>query len=151
MLGKLFEDKHLFWKKKFLLQNFFRTASEKFSAGFVKKLPTFSEEIFQGKIISYGKIMSFSGLCKSFFRIIGRNVLARCSKLHCSCPDEPDSWKKLFLENVEFFSNSDLEQFFFESFAETFRQLRKNCNLSVHRNILKKKCSLFDGNHFFLV
>ena len=101
MLGKLFEEKHLFWKKV-LLQNFFRNATKKLSARFVKKLPTFSEEIFQGKIISYGKIMSFSGLCKSFFRIIGRNVFSRCSRHSFLLYRWAWFLKKLLLENVDF-------------------------------------------------
>ena len=51
--------------------------------------------------------------------------------------------KICFFENVDFLSNSDLEQILFESFAATFRQLRENCNPSVHRNILNKNIVLF--------
>ena len=88
---------------------------------------------------------------QKFFQIIGRNFLARCSKLHFNCPEEHDSWRKklFFVKCWFFFSFSDLEQIFFESFAETFRQLRENCNLSVHRNILKEKCFLFWQIFFF--
>ena len=57
--------------------------------------------------------------------------------------------KTFFCKVLIFFSFSDLEQIFFESFAETFRQLRENCNLSVHRNILKGKCFLFWQIFFF--
>ena len=93
--------------------------------------------------------MSFPGYCRKFFRIFSRNVLARCSKLHFKCPEEHDSWKKLLFENVDFFSNSDLEQILYESFVATLRQLRDHYNPSVHRNILNKYCSLFDLYQFF--
>ena len=56
-----------------------------------------------------------------------------------------------FWEIVDFFSNLDLEQILYESFVATFRQLRQKSNPSVYRNILNKKCFLFDQNHFFLV
>ena len=123
---------------KSLNTEFFSDCEWKVSAGFFKQYPTFSEEVFQRKDISFQKIMSFPGYCRQFFRIFGRNVLARCSKLHFKRPEEHDSWKKLLFENVDFFSNSDLEQILYESFVATFGQLRDHYNPSVHRNILKK-------------
>ena len=57
--------------------------------------------------------------------------------------------KNCFFEKVDFFSTLDLEQMLFESFAATFQQLREKCNPSVHRNNLKKYCSLFDRYQIF--
>ena len=48
-----------------------------------------------------------------------------------------------------FFPNSELEQNFFHSYAESFRQHSENWNLRVHWNILKRKNFLFDTNIFF--
>ena len=96
--------------------------------------------------------MFFLGLCRSLFRKIVKNVLVRCSKPQFNCPEVHNSWKNIAFGNLLiFFSNSDLEQILYESFVATFRHLRQNYNPSVHRNILNKKCSLFDQNHFFLV
>ena len=46
MLGESFEEKQLFQKK---LQNFFPTANGTFSAGLLKKLPKFLEDVLYGK------------------------------------------------------------------------------------------------------
>ena len=96
--------------------------------------------------------MFFLGLCRSLFRKIGKNILVRGSKPQFNCPEVHDSWKNIAFGNLcIFFSNWDLEQILYESFVATFRQLRQNSNPSVHRNILNKKCSLFDQNYIFLV
>ena len=46
--------------------------------------------------------MFFPGQCRNFFRIFGRNVLARCSKLHFNCPEEHNSWEKQLLKMLIF-------------------------------------------------
>ena len=149
VLGDFFEEKHLFWKK-FNFRTFFGLRAKSFLPDFLKK----TSDVSRGKISrlekSFQKNHVLLGLCRSVFRKIGRNVLVRCSKLHFNCPEEHDSWKKTAYRK-SFFTKMDIEQTFCESFAATFRQLWENCNLSVHRNILKEKCSLFVRNLFFLV
>ena len=77
--------KWTFWGKIFVLNKsliteLFLDCEWKISAGFFKQLPTFSEEVFYGKSISFQKIMSFPGLCRNFFRILCRNVLGKMFK-----------------------------------------------------------------------
>ena len=65
------------------------------------------------------------------------------------------SRRACFLKNFpiekirSFFRILELEQNWFDSFAETFCQLKQNCKLPVHRNNLKKKHFLFSTNLFF--
>ena len=104
MLGGTFEEKQSFEK----MQNFFRTANETFSAGLLKKLPTFLAEVFNGKKIPFEKILSFLGPCRSIFRITGRNFSARCSKLHFSCSEEHRFQKNCIWKLISF-SDSDMD------------------------------------------
>ena len=85
------------------MQNFFRTANGTVSAGLLKKLLTFPEAVFYGKKTLLKTSCYFRVYAVLFFRIIGRNVLARCSRLHFCCPDERASWKKLLMEKLIFF------------------------------------------------
>ena len=71
----------------------FRIRKEKISTEFLKNFRRFQRKFFTEKHF-FKIIMSFSALCRSFSRILARNVLARCSKLHISCPEEHDSRKK---------------------------------------------------------
>ena len=150
--------RRFFWAKTFVLKKnfscrtFFELRAKSFRPDFLKKLPRSPEENFHCKKIHFKEITFFLSLCRSLFRKIGKNVLVRCSNPQFNCPEVHDSWKNIaFGKLLIFFSNSDLEQILYESSVATFRQLRQNSNPSVHRNILHKKCSLFDQNHFFLV
>ena len=132
MIGEPFEEKQLLWKK-FILGHF-RTLRRTFSAGLLKKLPTFLEETFHGKNFPFENYAIF-GLMQKFFRNFGKNAFARWSKLHFSCPEEHVSWKKLLSKRVDFFKLGPWRKFCV-SFAEHFRQVIENCALGVHRNTL---------------
>ena len=108
-----------YWEKTFVLKKIsYRTFSgmraKSFRPDFEQKLPTFPEEIFHGKNISFKKSCLFSVYAKVLVRIIGRNILASCSKLLFGCPEERVSWKKLLPKKNHFFPQLDLEQNFFD-------------------------------------
>ena len=133
-----FEEKHFVWAKVYL-QIFFRTANGKFLPDFLNIFQRFQRKFFTEKktflfkkscLFPVNAEISSGYLVETFWQ----NVQNCISIVHRSIIPGKNS----FFENVDFFSNLDLEQIFFISFAATFRQLRENCNPSVHRNILKK-------------
>ena len=102
-------SKNISFQKKFNYRNFFRTASKKFPAGFLEKLPRFPKfsckrNFFTARKFILKKSCFFLGLCRSFFRKIGKNVLVRCSKPQFNFPEVHDSWKNLALGKLLIFS-----------------------------------------------
>ena len=137
--------KSTFWGKtlflnKSLIEEFFSDCEWKVSAGFFKHFPTFSQDVFYRKkktflfkkswLFPVNAEISSENLVETFWQ----DVQKRISVVQRSMIPGKNS----FFENVDFFSNSDLEQILFQSFAATFRELRENCNPNVYRNILKK-------------
>ena len=148
MPNQPFEEKHFFWTKVYI-QNFFRTASEEFRPGFLIIFRRFQWKFFREKTFPFKKSCLFPvnaeissiNLVETFWQDV-QNCLSIVQR--SMIPG-----KNCFFENVDFFSNSDLEHILFENFAATFRQLRDHYNPSVHRIVLKKKCSLFDRYQIF--
>ena len=147
VLGDFFEKKHLFWKK-FKLQKFFRTASEKFQLDFSNILQRFQRNFFPEKTLLFKKSCLFPVNAEIFSEYSVETFWQDVQNCFSIVQRSMIPGKNCFFENVDFFAHSDLEQILYESFVATFRQLTQNSNPSVHRNILNKKYSPFDQNHF---
>ena len=93
-----------FFLKKVQLQNFFRTASGKFKAVFIKKNSKVSRRKSSRHKIHFKKIMFVLGLCRCLFRKIGKNFFVRCSKTQFNCPEVQNSWEKTAFGNLLTFS-----------------------------------------------
>ena len=137
MPNQLFDEKHFFWTEVYI-QYFFGIASEKFRPDFLNIFRLFQRKFFTEKTFLFKKSCLFpvigevsSGyLVETFWQDV-QNCISIVQR--SMIPG-----KNCFFEKVDFFSNLDLEQMLFESFAATFRQLTEKCNPSVHRNNLKK-------------
>ena len=130
--------KNTFFEQNFNYRIFFGLRMENFCR-FFKHFPTFSEEVFYRKITFLFKTsclfpvnaeISSGYLAETFWQdaqncisIVQRSIIPG---------------KNSFFENLDFFSNSDLDHILFANFGANFRQLRENCNASFHRNFLKK-------------
>ena len=147
MLAELFEQNLLISKKKYKYRIFFRLRAKSFRPDFKK-----TSDVSRGKISrqekSFKKIMFFWVYAEVYY---GKLVETIGKMFKTAIQLSRGAWflqKNCFWKFVDFSSKSDLEQTLFENFAATFRQLRKKCNPSVHKNILNTKCSFWSKPFF---
>ena len=145
----------LFWGETFVLkkvksQKLFRTANEKFRPKFSNIFRRFRRKFFTEKSFLFKKSCLLPVNAEIFSEYLLETFWQDVENCFSIVQRSMIPGKSCFFENIDFFSISNLEHFLYESFVATFRQLRQNSNPKVHRNILNKKYSLFDQNHFLL-
>ena len=118
----------------------------------LKVFATFPEEnIHEKKNTSFKKKSCNFRVCADFLSVSWWKQSGKMFKTAFQLSRRAFVLENFPIEKIRsFFQILELEENWFDSFAETFWQLKRSCKLPVHRNNLKKKHFLFSTNLFFL-
>ena len=142
-----------FWRKMFAFTKlcfpkFCRTESDKCSVGLLKLFAAFPEQNFKERTLPSEKLISSSGLCESF-RVFGRKLLAKWSKLHFSCPEEHVSWRIFPLKKLIFFGFRSWSKNFLIVLRNVFDSLKNLQSTFPQKYSGGKRISVWYKSFFF--